>query len=155
MGKIAGIRDRSFETYGEKSGQPTISTQSVVRAGPFTNVVTPFSLLPSGPIEAGGSGGRIIVMVSGQLQWPNTMETPAPSTCTVGIYLDGTLNYSIQAFVPIGGIPNVDLPQPVSFSLYWETATAGAHEVDVKVTPGVSTDIYAANVSVVLITTPV
>ena len=71
MGKIAGIKDKSLETYPDKSGQPTISTQAVVNNTPVQLLKTPpTSLLPDGPIEAGGSGESIIVMFSGVFQWP-------------------------------------------------------------------------------------
>src|SRR5208282_1523450 len=145
MGKIAGIRGKSPEAYPpDNEGQPSISTQGVTNAGPLTSIASPFSLLPDGPIEAGGDGERIIVMFSGQLQWPNTEETGATSTVTVGIYMDGTLEYSIKALVLTAPFsPNP--PEPVPFSLFWETPSTGAHEIDIKVQPSASTNVYAAN----------
>ncbi len=164
MGKIAGIKDKSLETYPDKSGQPTISTYGKENNNPVLLVVTtPTSLLTgAAPVEAGGSGDRIIVMFSGVLQWPASGsgegQSPENATITVGIYLDGSPAYSIQAFVPASNLPNVNPPAPVPFSLFWETPADGAHAVDVKAfvnSGGLAALAYAAQGSLVLISTPV
>lgn len=164
MGKIAGIKDKSLETYPDKSGQPTISTYGKENSDPVLLVVTtPTSLLTgAAPVEAGGSGDRIIVMFSGVLQWPASGsgegQSPENATITVGIYLDGSPAYSIQAFVPASNLfPNIP-PAPVPFSLFWETPVDGVHAVDVKAfvnSGGLAAAAYAAQGSLVLITTPV
>jgi hypothetical protein len=159
MGKLAGIKGKSPEAYPpDFSGQPTISSQSVVNKTPVNFINTPpVSLLPDGPIDAGSAEERIIVMFSGQLQWPNSSEVPGNSTVAVGIYLDGspTPAYSIVAFVPSSGGIFPSPPQPVPFSLFWETPTDGAHEVDIKANCTTATGATATNGSLVLITTPV
>jgi len=159
MGKIAGIKNKSLETYPELSGQPTISTESVTNVGPVTATISAlFSLLPHGPLEAGGSTDRIIVMFSGQFEWPNATEVHTSTTATVGVYLDGSLtpSYIISVYVPDGGTnPLTNPPAPVPFSLYWETSADGAHTVDIKAQATPGTAVYAANCSLVLITTPV
>ncbi len=159
MGKLAGIKGKSPDAYPPDSlGQPTISTQSVVNRTPVNFINTPpVSLLPNGPIEAGGAGERIIVMFSGQLQWPNNSEVPGNSTVAVGVYLDGspTAFYSVVAFVPSSGGISPTQPQPVPFSLFWETSTNGAHKVDIKANCTTATGATAANGSLVLISTPV
>lgn len=160
MGKIAGIKGKSPEAYPpDNTGKPTISTESAVNPGPVALGLAPAlpSLLPDGPIEAGSAGERIIVMFSGALQWPGGDEGPASATVTVGIYLDGssTPAYSIPIFLPSSTVsPNP--PQPVSFSLFWETPTDGVHAVDVKaqVTSG-GPGADEVNGSLVLISTPV
>ncbi len=157
MGKIAGIKDKSLETYPEKNGPPSLSTQSVVNTTPVTATTTAlFSLLPDGPLEAGGSGDRIIVMFSGQLQWPNATEVAAPATVAVGIYLDGSSSpsYSISVYVPASNVFPATPPQPIPFSLFWETPADGQHSVDIKAQAGAGTGVYAANGSLVLISTP-
>ena len=156
MGKIAGIKDKSLETYGEKSGQPTISTESATNTVPVLIGSASVSLLPSGPIDAGGSSERIIIMFSGVFQWSYSEGIPSPSTCTVGIYLDGspTPIYSISVRVLSTTIyPNPAEPTP--FSLFYETPLNGAHEVDIRALVGGDLGAYASNGSLVLISTPV
>lgn len=166
MGKIAGIKNKSPEAYPDNPGQPTISTYGKKNNNPVLLVVTtPTSLLTgAAPVEAGGSGDRIIVMFSGVLQWPASGsgegQSPENATITVGIYLDssGSPAYSIQAFVPASNLPNVNPPAPVPFSLFWETPADGAHAVDVKAfvnSGGLAALAYAAQGSLVLISTPV
>ncbi len=164
MGKIAGIKDKSLETYPDKSGQPTISTYGKVNTTPtLLGLTTPISLLTgAAPVEAGGSGDRIIVMFSGVFQWPASSggegQAPESATITVGIYLDGSPAYSIQAFVPASNLFPTSPPAPVPFSLFWETPADGAHAVDVKAfvnSGGAAALAYAAQGSLVLITTPV
>ncbi len=160
MGKLAGIKGKSPDAYPpDNLGQPTISTQSVVNSNfvdiPTNNASPPASLLPAGPIQAGGAQERIIVMFSGQLQWPNASEIPGNSTIGVGIYLDGSLVYSIIAFVASSSTVRPDLPiAPVPFSLFWETPANGIHTVDIKA-KGTLGAAVGANGSLVLITTPV
>jgi len=159
MSKIAGIKDKSLETYGERSGQPTISTESLTYPTPIplsTVLTNPTSLLPAGPIEAGGSGDRIIVMFSGVLQRAAGESGPATAVAKIGIYLDGssTPSYFISVFVPATNAPPTTPPLPTPFSLFWETPANGAYEVDVKAVT-TSGACYAANGSIVLITTPV
>jgi len=159
MGKISNFKNKSPETYTDKSGQPIISTESVTNLGPLTATSAAlFSLLPHGPLEAGGSTDRIIVMFSGQLQWPNATEVHTATSATVGIYLDGsaTPSYAISVYVPDGGTnPLSNPPAPVPFSLFWETPLEGTHTVDIKAQATPGTGVYAANCSLILITTPV
>lgn len=163
MGKIAGIKDKSLETYPDKSGQPTISTQAVVNNTPVQLLKTPpTSLLPDGPIEAGGSGESIIVMFSGVFQWPASGSgegsSPEYAIITVGIYLDGTLAYSIMVFVPASNIYPTIPPAPTPFSLFWKAPANGVHDIDVKAYVSGGPDAvvaYANTGSIVLISTPV
>jgi hypothetical protein len=166
MAKIAGIKGKSPEAYPpDNPGVPIIHTESLLTEPvEFVNTA-PVSLLPDGPVEAGSSGDRIIVMFSGQLQWPFTLVDDAPVAdsviVTVGIYLDGssTPAYSITAFVPASNVAPATPIQPVPFSLFWETSADGAHEVDIKAeaegTGGAVVGAWAVSGSLVLISTPV
>jgi len=160
MAKIAGIKGKSPEAYPpDDTGQPTISTYGTANATPIplsTVLTNPTSLLPAGPIEAGGSSDRIIVMFSGVLQWGFGESGPAPAVAKIGVYLDGssTPSYFISVFVPATNAPPTTPAQPTPFSLFWETPVNGAHEVDVKAVT-TSGACYAAQGSLVLITTPV
>ncbi len=158
MGKLAGIKGKSPEAYPpDNPGKPSISTQSS-SVGPAISFGTvPVSLLPDGPIEAGDSGERVIVMYSGVLQWANSDESPAAVTVTVGIYLDGagSPDYSISVFVPSTNFnPPAGAAEPTPFSLFWETPENSAHTVDVKANT-VANGCYASSRSIVLISTPV
>src|SRR5208283_6113097 len=120
MAKIAGIKGQSPEAYPpDNTGQSTIHTQSLLTERvDFVGTLT--SLLPH-TLQAGGAEERIIVMFSGQIQWPNATEVAAAATVTAGIYLDGssTPSYLITFFVPQSTVfPNP--PQPVPSSLFWE-----------------------------------
>ncbi len=165
MGKIAGIKGKSPDVYPpDNSGQPTIATESLTTlpVNVFSDASPPVStsILPTA-LLAGGNEDRVIVMYSGQLQWPYDLvdgsPSPAFATITVGIYLDGssTPAYSIVAFVPVSNIHPATPPQPVPFSLFWETPSDGEHIVDVRATGTTGVGAWSVSGSLILISTPV
>jgi|GEM_PF-1423101 len=165
MGKIANIHNKSPETYPEKSGQPTIFTDSrlTLPVNIFGDAFST-SLLPD-VVASGGNEARIIVMYSGQLQWPYVLVDGSPvagfAVITVGIYLDTSTTpaYSIEVFVPVSNISPATPPQPVPFSLFWETPSNGEHTIDIRAIwtagTGTTAGAWSVNGSLVLITTPV
>jgi hypothetical protein len=157
MGKIANIKNKSPETYPDNSGKPVIHTESAVNTTPVSFGPTPISILPDGPIESGASDARIIVMFSGQIQWSAFSEGgPSASVVSVGIFLDGISTYNISVAVPATNAFPTTPPAPTPFSLFWESTTDGAHEVDIRATDTTIGNIaYAVNGSLVLISTPV
>jgi hypothetical protein len=157
MGKIANIKNKSPETYPDNSGKPVIHTESAVNTTPVSFGPTPISILPDGPIESGASDARIIVMFSGQIQWSAFSEGgPSASVVSVQIFQGGVPVYGISVAVPATNPFPTTPPAPTPFSMFWETPTDGAYEIDVKATDATVGNIaYAVNGSLVLISTPV
>lgn len=165
MGYIVRSKGKSPEAYPpDQGGQPVIATDSLLTppVNVFSSLSPPasVSIIPT-TIPAGSDGERIIVMYSGQLQWPYDLvdDKPAPSDeiITVGIYLgpDTTPAYSITVFVPASNISPVTPPQPVPFSMYWETPSDGEHVIDIRATAPTDNGVWSASGSLIIISTPV
>lgn len=165
MGYIVRSKGKSPEAYPpDQGGQPVIATDSLLTlpVNVFSSLSPPdsVSIIPT-TIPAGSDGERIIVMYSGQLQWPYALvdDAPVPSaeTITVGIYLgpDTTPAYSITVFVPASNISPVTPPQPVPFSMYWETPSDGEHVIDIRATAPTDNGVWSVSGSLIIISTPV
>ncbi len=169
MGYIVRSKGKSPEAYPpDQGGQPVIATDSLLTlpVNVFSKLLPPasVSIIPT-TIPAGSDGERIIVMYSGQLQWPYALvneegpvvPVPSDETITVGIYLgpSTTPAYSITVFVPASNLSPVTPPQPVPFSLYWETPSDGEHVIDIRATAPTNNGVWSVSGSLILISTPV
>lgn len=147
MGKIAGLKNKSPETYPQSQAQPTIvQTLGNVLAlaslsnADFVNLVTPVAFEASG-------GARVVLLFSGYL------DTPAPGAVTVEVevQIDGDPAVFTATF-NTGDATTT----PTPFSFVFETASLGAGphsiQIEAETTSGGET-VYARNNSVVAIVT--
>lgn len=153
MSKLAGIKNKSPETYPGPRVKPTVvqslSTNNpldVTFNGTFATILTgPLSFTPEVP------GVKALIMVSGVLQ------TPSPSgETTVAIILDpsGSDTILLEAVVEVSTSES-----PIPFSLVFETGvlTTGVPvtiDVQAKTTSGSGTAV-ATDASLVIIATTV
>ncbi len=147
MGKIAGLKNKSPETYPQSQAQPTIvqTLQNVLALASlsnadFVNLVTPVAFEASG-------GARVVLLFSGYL------DTPAPGAVTVEVevQIDGDPAVFTATF-NTGDATTT----PTPFSFVFETASLGAGphsiQIEAETTSGGET-VDARNNSVVAIVT--
>lgn len=147
MSKIAGIKNRSPETYPDGTPGPTVlQTLRNVNAGPAP-IANAFSVIVAPPAFTPDVSANAVVMVSGVLQ----SALPAAEAVNVAIFVDGSPVYTIQAEAQPG------TGEPTPFSLTFEEGGLTAHApvtINVQaqtVTSGATA--AAVEVSVVVIVT--
>lgn len=143
MGKIAGLKNKSPETYPQSQAQPTIvqtlsgkNTSSVPLTNAFATILaSPISFTPP-------AGAMTVVMVSGVIDSPS----PTSETITVEILIDLSLAIEIVFDANPGDTP-------VPFSLVYETGIlTGTQTIDVQAKTGAGgATAVATDVSVVVI----
>lgn len=143
MSKIAGIKNKSPETYPEGVPVPTVlETLRNVNAGPVS-LTTAFAVIVAAPAFTPEVTAKATVMVSGVLQ-----NASAAGPANVAIFSEGSPVYTVQVEVQTAGAP-------VPFSLTFEITGLTAHvteSIDVRAEM-VSGTASAVDVSVVVIVT--
>ena len=151
MSKIAGIKNKSPETYPVSKGKPSIAqTQSNVSTTHTVTDVASSIVDAAISFQAPSTGGsRAIVMVSGVLSSPS------------GSGIRATVNVLVDTDVPsppgtvVVAVPTADAPVP--FSLVFETTAFAAnsmHTIDVEASTNAGT-VVAGGVSFVVMVSSV
>ena len=151
MSKIAGIKNKSPETYPVSKGKPSIAqTQSNSQYHPYGDGRRLFNRHAAISFQAPSTGGsRAIVMVSGVLSSPS------------GSGIQATVNVLVDTDVPsppgtvVVAVPTADAPVP--FSLVFETTAFAAnsmHTIDVEASTNAGT-VVAGGVSFVVMVSSV